>query len=847
MADPPSTQDSAKSGNSDKDLDSRQTAMDELKDCVRQLDEKTMPQFLDQVSEARDSEASRNYAISLYSEVARVHKGGIIPFIPRIMASIVRSLPSSGNSQQLHLACAKVITSVARYTIDPTKPLASNQDLLRSLCIPLLSALSTKLEPLSVGAAVCLQALVESEKWKFSPLDLQDLICAKATSALAEKGTQTVAHMNLMRSLSKFNRPVVQKYAASLLRSGLEILKTSSGMSDSWQYRAAAAQLLGSVLKVADAETLQLNLSPIFQTLEGCLSDKVAGVRTAAGDALKTAKIMALDKDLHEIKSDDTGSEGLRMLQSRKHLRRKGSKLEESGVQELQVLSDILSPNSDTPSLGTASTGDSSTWSRRSPLFPVKQSSLMDTFTSCTSPGLFRSSESKENAPAMKLRGVLLELPASSKLLNDLGVSPGGRMLKELSSTHQDGSSFNGCLEDSASLGDSNRICFSHSQVEDEDSSAPGLHGKLSGNCNATVEAQLCTATTGSGTMGKKRGKGCQHPMNDTTSQHFAEKSGGDMAGNTVLCTDGIIDAREEPCKDGNLSNTRSVEDVLCNHCTHLLTSENTHDDTCESMVNSESKAHIEMEKNRLIAEDHHLSVASRCLVCSLPSSSVSPRSKRTSLETLKDCMDVNIETMSDRSWSIRENPISCESEDDHLNENRMVCTVSQQNKSIASSSCCSLEELASHIKRDAKAGMQCEGQCLSRTQVQCKCLSAVLDNLDVQAGGQCLLSDIKESNHLLSADKFQIMGGLQADLKGQSGPPIFSHGHSKLSMHLDWKSRSTGELMWSVLQKMLEKAQSLAGTCSGGVICAIVILVVAYILINHLSNTEDLNVLVPT
>ena len=150
MADPPSRQDSAKSANSDKDLDSRQTAMDELKDCVRQLDEKTMPQFLDQVSEARDSEVSCNYAISLYSEVARVHKGGIIPFIPRIMASIVRSLPSSGNSQQLHLACTKVITSVARYTIDPTKPLASNQDLLRSLCIPLLSALSTKLEPLSV-------------------------------------------------------------------------------------------------------------------------------------------------------------------------------------------------------------------------------------------------------------------------------------------------------------------------------------------------------------------------------------------------------------------------------------------------------------------------------------------------------------------------------------------------------------------------------------------------------------------------------------------------------------------------------------------------------------------------
>ncbi|KAH7426379.1 hypothetical protein KP509_11G099000 [Ceratopteris richardii] len=264
--------------------------------CTHKYDLRSVPQFLDQVSDARDNETSRQFSISLYGDLARMHKQAVIPFIPRMMASIVRSLPFSSDSQQLHEACAKVVTSVARYTIDPTKSLDSNQQIIFDLCSPLLPLLSSKLNSSATGAAICLQALVESEKWKFAHPDLQELVCSRVTDALEEQGILVVAcFLYLVKSLVRFSLDASKQHLSKWLGVGLQVLQAES---DSWQTRLAAAQVLVIILKTVDVGKLGINISFVIKTLEALPSDKVSVVQAAIAEAFETAKDLALERHL---------------------------------------------------------------------------------------------------------------------------------------------------------------------------------------------------------------------------------------------------------------------------------------------------------------------------------------------------------------------------------------------------------------------------------------------------------------------------------------------------------------------------------------------------------------------
>nr|DAD41186.1 TPA_asm: hypothetical protein HUJ06_015509 [Nelumbo nucifera] len=59
--------------NLDKDSESRRSAMKALKSYVKDLDSKAIPLFLAQVSETKENSSSREYTISLYEVLARVH------------------------------------------------------------------------------------------------------------------------------------------------------------------------------------------------------------------------------------------------------------------------------------------------------------------------------------------------------------------------------------------------------------------------------------------------------------------------------------------------------------------------------------------------------------------------------------------------------------------------------------------------------------------------------------------------------------------------------------------------------------------------------------------------------
>lgn len=286
----------------EKGGESRRIAMTMLKQFVEHLDPGSVPRFLAQVSESKDLGGSRTYAISLYEEVARVHGKLIIPQIPRMMATVTRSLSASGSSPPLHQACAKVVSALARYAIDPETSTAQADEILQDISKPLIEAIAAgRLEPVSAGAAICLQALVESEKWKHAPPELISDLCHQTTTALGEKLTQTVAHMQLARSLASINPRPLSVYGPALLRAGEEVL---SNADLSWQHRKCAAKMLQAVISILDSDRLGLELHSTKQVLANCQQDKMPHVRTAVCEVLKLlqgAEECSRDTDHSEV------------------------------------------------------------------------------------------------------------------------------------------------------------------------------------------------------------------------------------------------------------------------------------------------------------------------------------------------------------------------------------------------------------------------------------------------------------------------------------------------------------------------------------------------------------------
>ncbi len=75
--------------------------------------------------------------------MARVHGKLIISQLPRVMATVMRSLSASGSSpQQLHQACAKVVSALVRYSIDSNTSMAEAEEVVRVVGHPLVEAIA---------------------------------------------------------------------------------------------------------------------------------------------------------------------------------------------------------------------------------------------------------------------------------------------------------------------------------------------------------------------------------------------------------------------------------------------------------------------------------------------------------------------------------------------------------------------------------------------------------------------------------------------------------------------------------------------------------------------------------
>ncbi|XP_066335795.1 protein SINE1-like [Miscanthus floridulus] len=302
--------------NLDKDADSRRAAMKALKSYARHLDSKSIPHFLAEVSDTTATATTAGgggagmppageFTISLYEVLARVHGRNIVPQIGNIMATIMRTLSTSGGSFPLHQACSKVVPAIARYGIDPSStPDDEKAAIIASLCRPLCGALMGTTQQdggAASGAALCLKALVESTNWRFASGEMVNEVCLKVAGAMHDRATRSNAHMGLAMALVKHNGLIAEAYARSIVRSGLQILDGDTAESSS-QKRLSAIQMINFFMKFVDPRCLSSELGRVIAVMEKCQNDRMPFVRGAAFEASQSAKSIASQKgSRHEV------------------------------------------------------------------------------------------------------------------------------------------------------------------------------------------------------------------------------------------------------------------------------------------------------------------------------------------------------------------------------------------------------------------------------------------------------------------------------------------------------------------------------------------------------------------
>ncbi|PKI34079.1 hypothetical protein CRG98_045536 [Punica granatum] len=284
--------------NLDKDADSRKSAMRALESYVKEMDSGSIPLFLSQLSEIRETGTlSEEFGVSLYEVLARAHGVDIIPHIDSIVEAIVRTLGSSGGSFHLQQACSKVIPAIARYCIDPVTAEDKKRDIVHRLCNPLCESLLGSQESLSAGAALCLKALVDSDNWQFASDAMVNKVSLNVAVVLDAKSNQTNTHMGLVMALAKKNALTVEAYARLLIASGLRILNAGAKECNS-QKRLSAIQMVNFLMKSLDPRSVYSELDLIVEEIGKYESaDQMAFVNGAASEALQTARRIIAEKE----------------------------------------------------------------------------------------------------------------------------------------------------------------------------------------------------------------------------------------------------------------------------------------------------------------------------------------------------------------------------------------------------------------------------------------------------------------------------------------------------------------------------------------------------------------------
>ncbi|KAK9155049.1 hypothetical protein Sjap_002529 [Stephania japonica] len=268
-----------------------------------------IPQFLARVFEAQASgSVCADRAISICEDIARVYGPMIAPQMGSIMSITINCLMSTSESTALYQACSKVVVAVAKYATDPLTSAEKKEDIIKSICRPLSDSLLGSKESLAYGAALCLQALIDSDNWENASNEIVNEICVKVSGALEEDTTQTDAHMGLVMALAKQNSLIIEAYAGLLIGTGLRILRIGLMDADSLK-QISAIQMVDFIMKCVDRRSIYSELENVTKEMETVCSDvhQLPSVKHAAYEALTTVSAILCNTCSGD--ENDSGSE----------------------------------------------------------------------------------------------------------------------------------------------------------------------------------------------------------------------------------------------------------------------------------------------------------------------------------------------------------------------------------------------------------------------------------------------------------------------------------------------------------------------------------------------------------
>lgn len=280
--------------NLEDDLETRRSATTFLKSNIKQLDSKYLQLFLSRAYEINDLGSPSGECILFLLEVlSRAHGCNIVPHLDKIMNIITKTLSSSLGSFTLHQSSSKVGPSILRYGIEPLMSEDEKSRIVSSICKPLSDLLMGSQESAASGSAICLQALVEADNWKFASDSLVNEVCLKVSSALEESQTQTTNHMGLVMALSQHNPLVIDAYSRLLIVSGIQILTCEANDKLNSQKKLSAVKMINMLMKCVDSRSISSEIDNVIDVMEKFQSDCTTPFLSgAASEACQTAKIV---------------------------------------------------------------------------------------------------------------------------------------------------------------------------------------------------------------------------------------------------------------------------------------------------------------------------------------------------------------------------------------------------------------------------------------------------------------------------------------------------------------------------------------------------------------------------
>ncbi|KAE8720849.1 Kinase superfamily protein isoform 1 [Hibiscus syriacus] len=259
------------------DRDTYQIGADELEKTAECLTPDKISPFLSCIldTDSEKKSAVRKESVRLMATLARFHHGLIVPYLSKMVASILKRLkdPDSIVRDTCHETMGVLASKLSDHEDD-------NNGVFVMLVKPLFEALGEQHKYVQSGAALCLARVIDYTH--DPPASILQRMLARTTKLL--KNPQLMAKsavIELNRSIIRAGGATTQSLLAAAMASIQEALKNSD-----WTTRKAASIALGEIAS-SGASFLGSFRASCICSLESCRFDRVKPVRDTVLHALQ--------------------------------------------------------------------------------------------------------------------------------------------------------------------------------------------------------------------------------------------------------------------------------------------------------------------------------------------------------------------------------------------------------------------------------------------------------------------------------------------------------------------------------------------------------------------------------